>query len=109
MNLPSGDLFTFMSANWTDTATINYAGTDRTFLCPGAAQRAHSTVHQRAVGGLCLIFLRARVLGAVNASAWAHHGVHPVHLQYPLFPVTFPYAHALARASRTLRMALDAA
>ena len=30
MNLPSGDLLAFMSANWTDTMTINYAGTDRT-------------------------------------------------------------------------------
>lgn len=37
MDLPIGDLLALMSADWTDTPTINYVRTDPTFVCQRAA------------------------------------------------------------------------
>ena len=87
MDLPIGDLLALMSADWTDTPTINYVRTDPTFVC----QRAASAFLPRFTTELSVPLScspKCEVLGVVNASAWAHCGVHPSHQRYPL-PATY--------------------
>ena len=97
-----------MSAIWTDTATVNYAGTDRTFLLSGAAQCTPSTVHRWAVGGPLSGSPESEGTWSRECSRMGpgNRGVHPVHPQYSLFSA-YAHAHTPACASKTPRMALD--
>ena len=80
-NEPAHRRYARVNGRELDRHVDNQLRTNGPYLCLSESSTARSfRGSPLSCQGLCPVLLNARVLGFVNASAWAHRGVHPSHL-----------------------------